>query len=201
MNAWKHSLSSQRTFGGDPEDYLPIHRFLDSSKLFCYHLKHRAMLHHLLGIEYCEEMFGTVIDNSASKKIPVREIAAQHIREDLNQVLPSVNDWFQNCAPDITAQFRLPEIPDRGLEEFILRPWLRSGLKASLAITFSHFGVYLAQQLSGWETAKQLAELVPAANNPKTLLKKLQIRHRWQYTPDRQAIEQLNNGIIEQRRD
>ena len=201
MNAWKHSVSSQRTFGGVPEDYLAIHRFLDSSKLFCYHLKHRAMLHHLLGIEYCEEIFGSVIDNSASQKIPVREIAAQHIREDLNQVLPSVNDWFQDCDPNIIAKLELPEIANPSLEEFILRPWLRSGLKASLAITYSHFGVYLAQQLSDWKTAKLLAELVPPSNNPKVLLENIPIKYRWQYTPDRKAIEQVNNGIIEQRED
>ncbi len=34
MNIWKHSLLSAKKFGGKPEDYFEIHKFLDSSKLF-----------------------------------------------------------------------------------------------------------------------------------------------------------------------
>lgn len=192
MSPWKHSLSSQYKFGGQAEDYLELHRFLDSSKLFFHHLKHRALLHHLLGIEFCEELFGFAIQNSASRSVPVRDIAAQHIREDLNGILPSINDWFQDSEAPICEKLVVPEFSDPRLEEFVLKPWLRSGLKSSLLITCSHFGVALARRILGWEAAKSLAEKIPPSNNPKNLLQALQLKYRWQYTPDPHEIARIN---------
>jgi len=51
MNGWKHSLLSKRKFGGEAIDYVEVHKFIDSSKFFCYHVKHRVLLHNLFGIE------------------------------------------------------------------------------------------------------------------------------------------------------
>lgn len=32
MNSWYHAQSCARKWGDEPEDYLPIHEFIDSSK-------------------------------------------------------------------------------------------------------------------------------------------------------------------------
>ncbi|MDW8297019.1 MAG: hypothetical protein RMJ97_09085 [Raineya sp.] len=69
MNIWEHSLLSQRKFGGKPQDYEAIHSFLDSSKYFLYHVKHRLLLHHLLGVEWAVELFGNFLVNSEGKTI------------------------------------------------------------------------------------------------------------------------------------
>ncbi|MEL6972750.1 MAG: hypothetical protein AAFZ63_17895 [Bacteroidota bacterium] len=61
MNYYDHSLLSVRKFGGAPEDYLSIHKFLDSSKLFYHHAKHRLLLHHLFGVELTIQKFGDLI--------------------------------------------------------------------------------------------------------------------------------------------
>lgn len=185
-------MSSKATFGGEPEDYLEVHRFLDASKLFYYHLKHRALLHHLLGIEYCEELFGVVVENQDGGMVPVREIAAQHIREDLNGHLPSANDWFSESEKQMVDSIVVPDFPDSDLEEHCLRPWLRSGLRSTLVITCSQFGVYLAHRLLGVEAAKALASVIPSTSQPKELLQELTLKQKWQYTPDRKAIARVN---------
>ena len=51
MNIWDHSRLSVRKFGGKEKDYFQIHKFLDSSKLFYNHVKHRILLHNLYGVE------------------------------------------------------------------------------------------------------------------------------------------------------
>jgi hypothetical protein len=95
MNVWEHSLIGRRKFGGKPEDYLAIHRFIDSSKLFYYHIKHRLLLHNLYGVELAVELFGDTIINSGNAHIPVRDIAVEHIREDLDGKIPALNDWLK----------------------------------------------------------------------------------------------------------
>jgi hypothetical protein len=92
---YHHSLSSARKFGGKAEDYQKIHDWFDHSKEMYANWRHRALRHHAEGIFECERQFGTTITNSDGKKIPVRLIAEQHIREDLGTV-PSMQDWFRH---------------------------------------------------------------------------------------------------------
>lgn len=94
-----HSLSSVKRWGGTIEDYLPVHRFLDSSKELCPDFRHRALYHHAGGIFLCERLFGTTITNSTGREIPVRWIAERHILEDLGQI-PTVSDWLRCLRPE-----------------------------------------------------------------------------------------------------
>lgn len=89
-----HAQSSARKYGGKPEDYQPIHDWFDHSKEMMANFRHRALRHHAEGIFECERVFGTTITNSDNKKIPVRFIAEQHVREDLG-FIPSMQDWFK----------------------------------------------------------------------------------------------------------
>ena len=90
MNIWKHCLLSQHKFGGQPADYLPVHRFLDSSKLFCYHPRHRLLLHHTVGIEWATELLGDVLTTSDNRQVLVRDVAAAHCQEDLSGRVPTL---------------------------------------------------------------------------------------------------------------
>jgi len=58
MKPFIHSKSSARKYGGDPEDYIEIHNWMDSSKVFCPDNRHRAIWHHSAGIFYIEKIFG-----------------------------------------------------------------------------------------------------------------------------------------------
>lgn len=56
-------------------------------------MRHRAILHNSLGPYLCERVFGTVITNSAGKVVSVRDIAEEHILEDMGRI-PSVSDYL-----------------------------------------------------------------------------------------------------------
>ena len=82
-----HSRSSAQRFGGEPEDYAPIHKFLDQSKLYLADWRHRALLHTTFGVSLCEQFFGDFYTRpSDGAPISTRAIAELHILEDLNAI-------------------------------------------------------------------------------------------------------------------
>jgi hypothetical protein len=94
----KHAESSAGRFGGRAEDYLPIHNWFDESKAFMADFRHRALRHHAEGIFLCERIFGAAITNSEGKKVPVRYIGEQHVREDVGRI-PTAQDWLSQIKP------------------------------------------------------------------------------------------------------
>lgn len=91
-----HAESSVRKFGGRTEDYQAIHDWFDATKAHMGHFKHRALRHHAAGIFEAEKLFGVVITNSDGKKVPVRFIGEQHVKEDCGGIIPSVADWLRS---------------------------------------------------------------------------------------------------------
>ena len=92
---WVHAESSAKEFGGKPEDYLEIHEFMDSSKEAFSDLRHRALTHNMwFVLNVVERIFGAVVENSSMQKVPVRNICQQHIQEDFNGGLPTVQDYL-----------------------------------------------------------------------------------------------------------
>lgn len=91
-----HAENSARKYGGKAEDYLEIHKWFDATKETFCDFRHRALRHHAQGIFEAERVFGESITNSDGKKIPVRYIGEQHVKEDCGGRIPSVADWFQN---------------------------------------------------------------------------------------------------------
>ena len=90
---WHHALSSVKRWGGESEDYLPIHNWFDETKQYCSDARHRMLRHHTQGLFECEKHFGITITNSNGKVIPVRLIGEQHLLEDFGKI-PTVNDWI-----------------------------------------------------------------------------------------------------------
>lgn len=90
-----HAISSAKKFGGVADDYSKIHHFMDSSKAHIADVRHRAIFHSSFGCFIAEQVFGQLITNSDGKQVSVRDVAEQHILEDLGKI-PSVQDWFAN---------------------------------------------------------------------------------------------------------
>lgn len=90
-----HANSSAKKYGGIPSDYDEIHTFIDSSKQTYAGLAHRAILHSVFGIFLVEKVFGPRIINSDGKEVAVRDIAEQHVFEDIG-FIPSVQDWLED---------------------------------------------------------------------------------------------------------
>ena len=91
-----HAESSAKKFGGKPEDYQAIHDWFDATKEVYADFRHRALRHHSQGIFECERVFGLYIVNSAGRKVPVRFIGEQHVKEDCGGRIPTVADWFRH---------------------------------------------------------------------------------------------------------
>lgn len=104
-----HAKSSAKRYGGKPEDYEPIHAFLDSSKGAIADNRHRALTHNSWflanilerikfsnsGPETSDHRFPTII-NSDGKQVSVRDIGEQHCLEDFgNKFIPSAQDYLQ----------------------------------------------------------------------------------------------------------
>jgi hypothetical protein len=95
MKPWLHAIISAKKYGGTPEDYIKIHDFIDSSKAHVPDMRHRALLHSSFGCFLTEQMYGHNITNSEGKQISVRDIAEEHIIQDLG-FIPTVEQYLGN---------------------------------------------------------------------------------------------------------
>jgi hypothetical protein len=118
MKPYLHAEKSAKKWGGEPEDYLPIHNFIDSSKAHFPDQRHRALLHNSFGIYLAEQMFGTFIVNSKGKKIQVRDIAEDHVLEDMG-FIPTVQDYLQDMPfyNFLDGKHPINKFPEEDIEE------------------------------------------------------------------------------------
>jgi hypothetical protein len=93
MKPFLHAKNSVKRHGGKTEDYQKIHDFIDSTKAAMPDMRHRAILHSAFGIFMVEQVFGTTITNSDGKKVCTRDIAEDHVIEDLG-FIPTMENWL-----------------------------------------------------------------------------------------------------------
>ncbi len=93
---WIHALSSAKRYGGKPEDYLPIHDLMDSSKATEPSSRHRCLTHNAWFVgTILEKIFGNHIINSNGKTVSVRQIGEDHVLEDFgNRFIPTAQDYL-----------------------------------------------------------------------------------------------------------
>lgn len=92
MKPYEHAKVSVRRWGGVPEDYLPIHDFIDESKAHFPDMRHRALLHNSWGIYLCERIFGHNL-TIQGRPVAVRDVAEQHIIDDMGRI-PTIQDYL-----------------------------------------------------------------------------------------------------------
>jgi hypothetical protein len=107
MKPMVHALSSARRFGGKPDDYLAIHDWFDSTKAALPDIRHRVILHNAFGCFLAEQVFGHTLVNSDGKTVHVRDVAEQHVIEDLG-FIPTI---------------------ERCLEKLPIEPWMAGGIR------------------------------------------------------------------------
>jgi hypothetical protein len=193
MDPIQHSYISARKFGGEMRDYIEVHKFLDSSKLYFHHVKHRAVLHNTYGVELAVEIFGDSILNRNEKSVCVRDIAIAHLKEDLSGHVPTLNEWFDGCD-GLQNYSPLWKSSNEKLSEFINRPWLRSGLTFTKFITLSDFGVFLCERALGVDAAIELRESLEPRYMLRFPLNEFKFRYRWQYTVDQKELDWLRQS-------
>jgi hypothetical protein len=95
MKPYLHSKSSAKRYGGVAADYSDIHDFMDSTKSALADVRHRAILHSAFGCFIVEKIFGATRVNSESKTYSTRDVAEDHVIEDLG-FIPTMDKWFAN---------------------------------------------------------------------------------------------------------
>lgn len=107
-----HSKSSVKRWGGEVEDYLEIHKLLDSPKVTMNNNTGRMLTHN---VWFCYHIipliFGYNIVNSAGRSIDTVDIAMLHVAEDFRmKFIPTAQDylkhmelqpWMNNGGQDI----------------------------------------------------------------------------------------------------
>jgi hypothetical protein len=93
MKPFLHGKVSVKKWGGKEEDYQKIHDWFDQTKAHFPDMRHRAILHSSFGIYLCEQFFGINIVNSDGKTVSVRDIAEQHVIDDMGRI-PTVQDYL-----------------------------------------------------------------------------------------------------------
>ncbi len=109
MKPFLHARGSVSRWGGQPSDYLHIHDFIDHTKIAMPDLRHRAVLHNAFGCFLVERIFGHTIKNSDGRDVSTRDIAEQHIIEDMG-FIPSLEDWLADL-PQATWHGGIHRLP------------------------------------------------------------------------------------------
>jgi hypothetical protein len=108
MNKYEHASNSAKIFGGKATDYEEFHALIDSNKTVTPSIFGRFFLHHFdIGLILLEKVFGK---NIGSKKIPLKELLAQHLIEDYGQLITFKEHWLpalkinEKSLPKISSQ-------------------------------------------------------------------------------------------------
>jgi len=128
MKPFLHAKVSAKRWGGAPHDYLPIHDFIDQTKMAMPDIRHRAILHSAFGCYMVEQVFGHTMINSDGKEVSTRDVAEEHIIEDLG-FIPSIERWLNKLPIEgwmsgtmkHRMAHRTPEEKGKGKDAFPLR--------------------------------------------------------------------------------
>lgn len=88
-----HAQRSVHRYGGNLDDYLPMHEWMDSSKKCVPDMRHRAILHSSFGIYLATDFFGHHFTNSDGREIATRDILEEHVIEDMGRI-PTMQDYL-----------------------------------------------------------------------------------------------------------
>jgi hypothetical protein len=93
-----HSKSSVKRWGGNVDDYLPIHKLLDSPKETMNNNTSRALTHNTwFAYHVIPLIFGYNIENADGKSIDTVDIAMLHIAEDFRmKFVPTPQDYLRH---------------------------------------------------------------------------------------------------------
>jgi hypothetical protein len=121
MKPYIHAVLSQKKYGGQIEDYMPIHNFMDSTKSALADVRHRAILHSAFGVYIVEKVFGNTFKNSDEKIVSTRDIAEEHILQDLGTI-PTLDKWFRNMPIEdwMTGRRKIKSITELKIETAVV---------------------------------------------------------------------------------
>lgn len=144
MNPYKHAQISVKRWGGQIEDYLPIHKLIDCTKEVCSDNRHR-ILHTHWGINrVIIPIVGDTIINSDGKVVVIKDLCERdHILPDYkNKFIPTLADFVDAIDETQIANWekRIETIHQtyyghKEIENILLSPLVVTGRLKSLLLT------------------------------------------------------------------
>ena len=144
MNSIMHCRISQQRWGGEIDDYLPLHDLIDSTKSLCSDGRHR-ILHTLWGVNnVIVPIVGHTLINADGKAINVKDLCERdHLLVDYNKrFIPTLSDFVDAIdeadIPDFAARielFHANYIDNKKISALLLSPLSETGQLKSLLLT------------------------------------------------------------------
>jgi hypothetical protein len=179
MKPLQHARITAYRYGGEWQDWIAVHDWIDRSKAIFPSMQHRMFLHSDFGEWLAVKIHGEAIEAKDGTVIPTRDLFCDHQVEDLGQVV-TLAEWLREIDADYWMRRRRPprhleqvrEAPTEGLAarwggvpddylaliDFFDKPceFAPESPGAAAMITHNSFGIFLAEELLG--TVIPLAE-------------------------------------------
>ncbi len=172
MKPLQHAEITAHRYGGDWQDWIAIHNWIDRSKAIWPSMQHRIFLHSDFGEWLAVKIHGEAVSSKSGGAISARNLFRDHQVEDLGRVV-TLSEWLREVdaaywtrrrkSPRRLEQIR--ESPAEGLAsqwggvpcdyleliDFFDKPreLAPDNPDAATLITHNSFGIFLAEELLG----------------------------------------------------
>jgi hypothetical protein len=172
MKPLQHARITAHRYGGEWQDWIAIHDWIDRSKAIFPSMQHRMFLHSDFGEWLAVKIHGEAVGAKDGTVIPTRDLFRDHQVEDLGRVV-TLAEWMREIDADYWMRRRNPprsleqirEEPAEGLAarwggvpddytaliDFFDKPpqFAPDNPDAAAMITHNSFGIFLAEELLG----------------------------------------------------
>jgi hypothetical protein len=190
MKPLQHARITARRYGGEWQDWIAIHNWIDRSKAVFPSMQHRMFLHSDFGEWLTVRIHGEKIGADGGTVIPTRDLFLDHQVEDLGRVV-TLAEWLREIDADYWMRRSRPprhlehvrEEPAEGLAarwggvpndylaliDFFDKPceFAPESPSSAAMITHNSFGIFLAEELLG--TVIHLTEANDSRRIPQIL--------------------------------
>jgi hypothetical protein len=172
MKPLQHARITAHRYGGEWQDWIAIHDWIDRSKAIFPSMQHRMFLHSDFGEWLIVRTHGESINAEDGAVVSTRDLFRDHQVEDLGRVV-TLAEWLHEVDADYWTRRRKPprqleqvrEEPAQGLAsrwggvagdylaliDFFDKPceFAPNNPDAATMITHNSFGIFLAEELLG----------------------------------------------------
>jgi len=172
MKPLQHARITAHRYGGEWQDWIAIHDWIDRSKMIFPSMQHRMLLHSDFGEWLAVRIHGEKIGAEDGTVISTRDLFRDHQMEDLGRVV-TLEEWLREIDAGYWTRRRKPprqleqirEEPAEGLAtrwggvpsdylaliDFFDKPceFAPDNPDAATLITHNSFGIFLAEELLG----------------------------------------------------
>ncbi len=172
MKPLQHARITAHRYGGEWQDWIRLHDWIDRSKMIFPSMQHRMFLHSDFGEWLTIQIHGEFVEAADSTVVATRELFRDHQVEDVGRVVP-LSEWLREIDEEYWKRRRPPprrlelirDKPAQGLaarwggvpEDYqallaffdMPRAFAPEQAEAADLITHNSFGIFLAEELLG----------------------------------------------------